>query len=99
VRIADTHAVNNLGELELPSEQITINEFFKKCLLNLWNEGESFSGKRPLGDSGWDWDVFAALGHGGFIDAEFDDDGYLVDCDWTKGQDLIEQYIVSIFQG
>jgi hypothetical protein len=29
--------------------------------LTLWDEEDSFSGKRPFGNSGWKWDVYTAF--------------------------------------
>lgn len=39
----------------------TPREYFRKLLKALWEEGDSFSGKRPFGNSGWDSDLFDAL--------------------------------------
>ena len=38
----------------------TIGEYFEKLLLTLWDEQEDFSGKRPFGNSGWEYDVYAS---------------------------------------
>jgi hypothetical protein len=38
-----------------PDGRATCKEWFKDALQALLGEGEGFSGKRPLGDSGWDW--------------------------------------------
>jgi hypothetical protein len=43
----------------------TIQEYFRMMMHKLWIEGESFSGKRPFGNSGWEWPVYRAL-----LDAE-----------------------------
>ena len=56
----------------------TIGDFFKICMINLWEKGESFNGKRPLGDSGWDYDLILSLGYAGIIEpdsTEILDDG------------------------
>ena len=42
-------------------ENMTVGRFLKKCLLGLIKEGEGFSGKRPLGESDWDWVLKKAL--------------------------------------
>jgi hypothetical protein len=31
-----------------------VREYLKALLTELWREGESFSGKRPFGNSGWE---------------------------------------------
>ena len=33
--------------------------FFLKAMIELWNQGEGFTGKRPLGNSGWKEDLIA----------------------------------------
>ena len=39
----------------------TVRDYFTEILVTLWEEGEGFSGKRPLGNSDWEWEVLAAL--------------------------------------
>ena len=39
----------------------TFAEFLAECLKTLWEEGEGFSGKRPICDSGWEWIAGEAL--------------------------------------
>jgi hypothetical protein len=41
-------------------------DYFKKLLLTLWDEQEGFSGKRPFGNSGWDYDLGADLTRAGY---------------------------------
>ena len=36
----------------------TIGEYLIALARNVWIEGEGFSGKRPFGNSGWQWEVF-----------------------------------------
>lgn len=40
----------------------TIGEYFVALLVQLWDQGEGFSGKRPFGDSGWEWELHDAIG-------------------------------------
>jgi hypothetical protein len=40
-------------------------EYLIKLLTTLIDEGECFSGKRPFGDSGWEYELKAALVAGG----------------------------------
>jgi hypothetical protein len=48
-------------ERELPSG-VTVRKFLRDCLVALVEEGESFSGKRPLGNSDWNDELCVALG-------------------------------------
>ena len=79
-----------------------IREALWKLLDTLWNEGESFSGKRPFGNSGWDLDLVSALAKAGHVKAEFDEDGYLDHIsteEEVKGNSLIFACIKHVFYG
>lgn len=39
----------------------TVGEFIANTAAQLWLEGEGFSGKRPFGNSGWDWAIGQTL--------------------------------------
>lgn len=41
---------------------LTLREYFVELLRTLWREDDQFSGKRPFGNSGWQWDVYIGLG-------------------------------------
>jgi hypothetical protein len=67
--------------LALPMEendagQTTIHGYLVALVDGVWEEREGFSGKRPFGNSGWEWELYAALSHGGLIPGIFDKDGY-----------------------
>jgi hypothetical protein len=74
----------------------TIGDYLKLLLTNLWQEGECFSGKRPFGNSGWEYEIYTALVEAGIIDGKLDDDGYLETCDSDAGFDLIAAAIKGI---
>lgn len=66
---------------------LTIKEYFKEILLELWIEGEEFSGKRPFGNSGWDYDVLQCLIKNDIVKGKLDEDGYVDEVesdDWYK---------------
>lgn len=48
-------------------KEISIKDFFKELLTTLFKEGECFSGKRPFGNSGWDYDLCVCLAQNGVI--------------------------------
>lgn len=48
-------------------ETMTIREYFKAMLTHLWDQGESFSGKRPFGNSGWEHDLQSPLVLAGIV--------------------------------
>jgi hypothetical protein len=57
----------------------TIREYLLKLLTNLWIYGEGFSGKKPFGNSGWEYEIYQALIRAGFIEGELDEEGYIDD--------------------
>ena len=42
-------------------DDLTCREYLCALLRVLWREQEGFSGKRPFGNSGWEWDMEDAL--------------------------------------
>ena len=67
----------------------TVRGYLIALLRELWREAEGFSGKRPFGDSGWQYEVYAALGHAGLLKVTFDPDGYIEDVDERAGDTLV----------
>jgi hypothetical protein len=49
-------------------DDITVRQYLRELLSELWEEEESFSGKRPFGNSGWQHDLYRPLHKAGFID-------------------------------
>jgi hypothetical protein len=52
---------------------LTVRGYLRRLLLELWDEEEGFSGKRPFGNSGWDWELYRPLVIAGFIAGEMED--------------------------
>lgn len=63
----DIQSVLDCPMQENDSGADTIRGYLKALLLTLWYEGEGFSGKRPFGNSGWEYDLALALVKGGFV--------------------------------
>jgi hypothetical protein len=74
----------------------TIRDYLVKLLAELWTWGESFSGKRPFGNSGWEYDLYDALGRAGLIRITYDDDGYIDDVDTGAADKLIATAIEAL---
>lgn len=53
-------------------KDLTFRQYFTTLLMTLWEEGEGFSGKRPFGNSGWEYDLFIGLCQAGLIKHEVD---------------------------
>ena len=91
--------INALNEKMLDDfEGYTIKDYFKKLLLVLWEEGEGFSGKRPFGNSGWEYDIYIPLAKEGYIDAEFDEDMCLENLDVKYANKLVIEMIKYCFE-
>lgn len=52
----------------------SIKDYFRELLLELWAQGETFSGKKPLGGSDWDAGLIASLVECGYIAGEIKKD-------------------------
>jgi hypothetical protein len=93
--------------LALPMQQpndaraATVRDYLTTLLMALWEEGEGFSGKRPLGNSCWEWDLFIPLVRAGFISGTFEtyegeETGGLDECDDATGTQLISDAIKAL---
>lgn len=83
--------INDCGEV------CTLREYLRSLLLALWTEKEGFSGKRPLGNSGWEFDIYASLVKAGAISGSFDEHGSLDDVDTDTGHDIVVEAIKECF--
>lgn len=63
---------------ENDAESGKVGDYLTALLYKLWDEVEGFSGKRPLGNSSWQFDVYIALSQEGLISGlTLDEDGYV----------------------
>lgn len=59
--------IRSVLEIELDPERtdtpvpISIKKYFQKIIFTLWEDPESFTGKRPFGDSGWAFDIISTV--------------------------------------
>lgn len=74
----------------------TVRAYLLALLAMLWAEREGFGGKRPFGESGWPYHLYAALGQAGFIRYELGEHGYPTDVDKALGDELIHEAIQSL---
>jgi len=79
--------VTPLGALDLKfhcgdlDRDLTIRDYLKELLETLFRETEGFSGKRPFGNSGWDYDLAKPLIEVGCIAGRIDEYGYAEEFD------------------
>lgn len=57
------------------ADAATVRDYFKKLLWQIWEDGESFSGKRPFGNSGWEYDLYGPLIKAGAVKGVIEVDG------------------------
>jgi hypothetical protein len=67
----------------------TIKEYLIKLLHELWSEGEGFSGKRPFGNSGWEYELYLPLVSAGAVKGKLDSEGYLEHVDTDAANAMI----------
>lgn len=74
----------------------TIRDYLKALLYTLYNEGEGFSGKRPFGNSSWEFELYIALVKAGAVKGSLTEDGYLDTVNTEEADNLIFKAIESL---
>lgn len=80
-------------------DNLSIRDYLYTLLETLWAEGEGFSSKRPFGNSGWEFDLYAPLIKYGFISGEIDEDGGTIDVDADEANQYVFDLIKACFYG
>lgn len=76
-------------------EEITLRQYFYDLMSTLWCEGEGFNGKRPFGNSGWDYDIYVPLIKAGLITGSLDEDGYIEEMNDDEGSAFVLKNILQ----
>lgn len=80
----------------------TIRSYFKAQLSALWEQGESFDGKRPFGNSGWEGALAGVLIQHhcipGTIDEEFSDADFVevIEVDYDAYDAFVQKMIEAL---
>ena len=90
------HPVLDLAMRDNDAGAATIRDYLKQLLLALFVEGQGFSGKRPFGNSGWEWDVFIPLVREGLVPGKLDAQGWIEEVDSDAAQKLIDDAIRAL---
>ena len=61
----------------------TIRDYLKELLTQLWRKSETFSGKSPFGDSGWEYDLYKPIATNHLVDVDYFDENDDKD-DWEN---------------
>lgn len=88
-----------LLDLPLPendSGASTVRGYLAALLAELWREEDGFSGKRPFGNSSWQYEIYAPMVKAGIVDGRLDEDGYVEDVDVPAADKLILAAIQSL---
>ena len=70
----------------------TLGDYLKKLFKTLWQEGECFNSKRPLGNSDWQWEVYYVLIKNKVIDGIIDE----YDCVAVANTDQADKVILEL---
>lgn len=71
----------------------TVGEFLGLLLSTLWLQNEGFSGKRPLGNSDWQHQVYTSLIEGGLVEGVVNKWGEVEPENFYAADELILQAI------
>jgi hypothetical protein len=76
-------------------EEISIRQYLYDLMSTLWTETDGFDGKRPFGNSGWDYEVYASLIKHGLIPGSLDEDGYIEKMDEVEANNFVINNILK----
>lgn len=83
-------------------KRITISYYLEQLLLTLIEEGESFNGKHPFGNSDWESDIAISLVENNIIDGKIEryKDNSIIsfDYDWGQYAKIMGELIHYIFE-
>ena len=73
---------------------LSFRQYFYELLTTLWEEEEGFSGKRPFGNSCWQFEVYAGFVKHSLIEGTLDEYGYAERYD-AKAADALAQQLIK----
>lgn len=74
----------------------TVRGYLVALLSVLWRDEEGFSGKRPFGNSSWQYEVYNPLVRAGIVPGRLDEDGYIEEFDYRPADELIQKAIAAL---
>ena len=69
----------------------TVGQYLLKLAAVMWRDGECADGKRPFGNSGWEWEIFTSLAEAGLIESTRDRYGDMDITDRPAAEALVTQ--------
>lgn len=93
--------INGKQILALPMEKndsgaSTIGGYFKEILKEFMREKEGFSGKRPFGNSGWEYELYKPLIVAKAVHGTLDEFGCIDECDESECERLLNLAIEAL---
>ena len=89
----------NIDMQENDADAKTVGEYLYRIIEKVLFEGESFSGKRPFGNSGWESELFVPLVTAGVCDGSVDEDGYLETIDECEAHTIVCEALARVLIG
>ncbi len=94
-------------DLPLPANDSgadTVRGYLTALLAELWEQEQSFNGKRPFGNSSWQYDIYLPLARAGLVTGTVtgdDEDGYELggDFDHRAADRLMQAAIAEVGAG
>jgi hypothetical protein len=80
------------------NEEITIREFFERCLISLWWNADAFKGLSPLGLYDWEYKIITVLIKEGLVEGSIDEED-IIDFDSMTADNLMINIIKYLFSG
>ena len=90
----DNESILNLPMQDNDAGAKTIREYIVLLALTVWQENVNFSGKRPFGNSGWEYDLYAPLVKAGAVKGTFDEYG-CIDIDSFEEEQKADKIITK----
>jgi len=85
-------------EHSLFDQNYTIRDYLCELLINIWEEKEMFSGKRPFVNSDWEYDLYKPLVKNGVIEGTIEGE-YVKTVNEKQASNLIRGLIAHCFYG
>lgn len=70
--------------------------YLAALLSELWEQEQGFSGKRPFGNSGWQYDLYVPMVRAGLVPGTVDEDGDLDEFNYKPAGELIQRAIAEL---
>jgi hypothetical protein len=89
------HPVLDLPMQPNDAQAGTVREYLISLLSVLLDQGENAI-KRPFGNSGWEYELYAPLITAGVVEGEFDEDGEIESINHREAEAILQQAILDL---